>query len=69
MICTKQIDLWNDAIRLLNDVSKATQRQVEALRNTDQKNVVLLDAEIDSLFDKEERAFAALWEHRREHGC
>ena len=61
--------MQNAAVAVLERLDELSEQQIEALRNGDYKRVLKLDKQMEQHFGKKERAFGALFNHCREHGC
>lgn len=69
VFCSQQNELSGHAIEVLGQIARISQEQIQALRSNDQAAMMRLDRQLELLFGEKERAFGALAEHRREHGC
>jgi hypothetical protein len=69
VFCTVRKGLQDHAVAVLQELINATKAQRAAIIAADYATVKPLDPQIENLFGSKERAFGALWEHIREHGC
>ena len=69
MTCATQDELSERAMAVLEDLFSLVHRQIEVLKNSDNKIAHSLDENIELLIGEKERAFGALRQHRDEHGC
>jgi len=69
MQCPKRDELSGQAIKVLGHLNHLTLEQIECLRNGNQKRLLEIDSELELTFGEKERAFGALREHSKEHGC
>ena len=54
---------------MLGHLNRLTIEQIDCLKANDQKRLLALDKELETVFGEKERAFGALQEHSKEHGC
>jgi hypothetical protein len=69
MACDRQQQLRQVAITLLQRLDSLSKEQLDALQKADYKRLIRLDKQLEKLFGKKQRAFGALMNHCREHGC
>lgn len=67
--CRVRKELTATANTVLGDIADLSRRQIEALRAGDLNLLQRLDLQMERKFGEKERAFGALHEHTREHGC
>jgi hypothetical protein len=68
-MCPKKEELRREANQILDRVLSITKAQIEALQANDQAKLLSLDKDLELTFGSKERAFGALREHTKEHGC
>jgi hypothetical protein len=69
MKCRERESLSSEATKTLQTLSGIIQEQIEALQVGDQKKLLSLDKSLELTFGDKERAFGALQQHTKEHGC
>ena len=69
MYCSKQAELYGKAMWTVTRLTGVIQRQIEAVRDADDRLIKSLDEDLELLFGEQEHAFNALRQHRQEHGC
>jgi hypothetical protein len=67
--CDARKLLERNADSVLTEVVKIIELQREALKSGNQKELMLLDKRLENAFGEKERAFGALTQHKKEHGC
>lgn len=67
--CPERESLQREATKVLQDVITVTREQIECVKLQDQARLMALDKVLEATFGKKERAFGALWQHTKEHGC
>ena len=67
--CSERDRLTEDAHNTLTEVIQLTQEQIAALQARDQEKLLAADRGLELAFGKKERAFGALQQHTKEHGC
>jgi hypothetical protein len=56
-------------VSALNALIELNASQIEALEKADHSKLFSLDKELELSFGRKERAFGALRQHKRDHGC
>lgn len=69
MVCPKRDELNKRALEVLRHLNRLTVEQMDCLKANDQRRLLALDKELEKQFGEKERAFGALQEHSKEHGC
>jgi hypothetical protein len=69
MTCSVQEKLSQAAQDTLDVMIEAIQRARDAIKRQDQHAIEVSDEDMEVALGKKERAFGALAEHKREHGC
>jgi len=69
MACEKQNELRNAAHQILERIASLAREQVEAMEARDDDRLMAIDKQLETEFGAKERAFGALFEHRKEHDC
>jgi hypothetical protein len=67
--CSVREGLQKRATETLQKVIELTQGQIECLAKNDQSTLTVLDKKLEQMFGEKERAFGALRQHSKEHGC
>jgi hypothetical protein len=69
MPCEKQEKIRRTAMEILRRIDALTDEQVQAMRDHDDERLMAADKLLEAAFGKKQRAFGALLDHRKEHGC
>lgn len=69
MNCPERDRLQLEADQVLQQIIDITKRQIDALHDGDQARLLALDKRLETTFGEKERAFGALRQHTKEHGC
>jgi hypothetical protein len=69
MQCSKREELQKRAIDALSKINELAVQQIECIKASNQIRLMALDKETELAFGEKERAFGALLEHSKEHGC
>jgi hypothetical protein len=67
--CPERASLQRTAREVLQNLIDLTHQQLEAISANDQNRLLLLDKRLEHVFGEKERAFGALSQHTKEHGC
>ena len=67
--CPEKDKLKAEAARRLKDIIEFTDRLLKALSSDKPVSVVPLDKDLENAVGAKERAFGALAQHQKEHGC
>ena len=67
--CKRQAQLQNAAVPVREHLDELSEQPINALRDGNYNRVLSLDEKMENYFGKKERAFGALFNHCREHGC
>jgi hypothetical protein len=67
--CVRRDELQLEALEVLQSLIDITKAQQDAVRTANVRLVESLDHKLELTFGKKERAFGAMREHIREHGC
>ncbi len=67
--CPKREALQLAANVILQSLIDLTKQQIDALSVNDQSRLLTLDKHLEKKFGEKERAFGALRQHTKEHGC
>ena len=67
--CQTRETLQAEASETLQRLIDLTENQIRALAENDHQALLHLDKELEMAFGAKERAFGALREHTKEHGC
>ena len=67
--CPKREELQTAASTDLGHMTKLISGQLKALQDHDMQKLLTLDKELEQAFGAKERAFGALNEHTKDHGC
>lgn len=67
--CILRAQLQKDATETLNRLIELNKQQIDALQENDETRLMALDQKMELAFGDKERAFGALREHTKEHGC
>lgn len=67
--CPQREALQHDANTVLQKIIDLTRLQIDALSINDQARLLALDKQLEKKFGEKERAFGALRQHAKEHGC
>jgi hypothetical protein len=67
--CRKRKELEKDADSMLSELIRVIEAQRVALTDRNDKKVLALDKRLEIAFGAKERAFGALAQHKKEHGC
>jgi hypothetical protein len=67
--CSLRKELSDRAEEILKLIISTNQQQIEALRSSNHVKLMQYDKELEQLVGKKERAFGALRQHTKEHGC
>ena len=68
-VCPKREELRAAATELLELMGRLCSEQSKAIRENDHTRLAALDRKFEEAFGQKERAYGALEEHRKEHGC
>jgi hypothetical protein len=69
MTCSVRDKLSQEAQDTLNVMIEEIQKARDALKRDDKQLLLMSDRSMEVALGKKERAFGALAEHKREHGC
>ena len=69
MQCAKRDELSAKAAHVLGVIVKLGNEQIDCLKSNDQKRLLEIDKELERQYGEKQRAFGALREHSKEHGC
>ncbi|MGH9629080.1 MAG: hypothetical protein ACRD7E_12220 [Bryobacteraceae bacterium] len=69
MACEKQKELRKVAHEILERIALMAEEQVKAMKNEDDERLMAIDIKLETEFGAKERAFGALFEHRKQHDC
>jgi hypothetical protein len=69
MNCAERESIEQEVSAALSAVTELMKRQLEALKVADHHKMFALDRELENSFGRKERAFGALRQHRKDHGC
>jgi hypothetical protein len=69
MECAERAKLERDAHDVLDQIINLTKGQQEALQDKNNIELMRLDKLLEEWFGKKERAYGALRQHEKEHGC
>lgn len=69
MACDRQEQLRQAALAVLQRIDALSKEQVDTLQEGDYDRLLTIDKQIETAFGEKERAFGALLNHCREHGC
>jgi hypothetical protein len=69
MTCSVRDKLSQEAQDTLNVMIEEIQKARDALKRDDKQLLKMCDRSMEVALGKKERAFGALAEHKREHGC
>jgi hypothetical protein len=58
-----------EPVQRLDELIDITKMQREAVRDGRLAEVQKLDTRLEASFGAKERAFGAMWQHIKEHGC
>ena len=67
--CERQNQLREAALAVLQCIDRLNEEQREAMRNANYDRLMVIDRQMERYFGEKERAFGALLNHCREHGC
>jgi hypothetical protein len=67
--CQRQEELRQAAKAVLQTVEELSAQQLQALNAADYNRLLKVDKQLERYFGKKQRAFGALLNHCREHGC
>jgi hypothetical protein len=67
--CPKREELQTAASAALSHMTELISGQLKALHDQDMQKLLTLDKELEQAFGAKERAFGALNEHTKDHGC
>ena len=68
--CPERDKLNAEAMRALKDIIEFTDRMMQALRAKEPgASLTSLDKDLENAVGAKERAFGALAQHQKEHGC
>ena len=67
--CERQEQLRQAAITVLRTLEELGAQQLHALQAADYHRLIKIDKQLERYFGKKQRAFGALLNHCREHGC
>ena len=67
--CERQAHLQQVAVAVLRRIDELSDQQMKALHDSDYKLLLKLDEQMEREVGKRERAFGALFNHCRKHGC
>jgi hypothetical protein len=67
--CERQEQLRQAALVILRHMDELSLEQMDALNASDYDLLLLIDKKLEDSFGEKERAFGALLNHCREHGC
>jgi hypothetical protein len=67
--CEERERLRELAMNTLSQIISVTQKLLEANRSNERNTVAHLDKELEHLIGEKERAFGALNQHSKDHGC
>jgi len=65
--CSDCAHLKEEISNILENISKATAEQVDAVRSGDQEKLMRLDKEVETMMGEKERNMGALLHHQRGH--
>lgn len=69
MECSEREKLQRKADFVLSEIVKIIELQREALQERGESELMALDKRLENTFGEKERAFGALKQHTKEHGC
>ena len=69
MTCLRQEELVAETQRHLIRLAELAKQEAEAIATRNETLILALDQDIENTLGLKERAFGALHEHRKEHGC
>jgi hypothetical protein len=69
LTCPLRKALQEELVRTLDDYVRLTFRQIELLKAGDDRSAFNLDIDLDRKNGEKQRAFGALLQHVKEHGC
>ena len=67
--CKERDELTGIARRAISDMMRCTDKILTALEKGDTTELLPLDKHLEAAFGDKERAFGALRQHRKDHGC
>ena len=67
--CAERDQLKASATRALQDIVEFTSRLLKALTTEPPVSLTPLDKDLENAVGEKERAFGALAQHRKDHGC
>jgi uncharacterized ferritin-like protein (DUF455 family) len=67
--CSEQDRLRTDAARALDAIIELSDKLLDALDSVQTESLTILKNDLESAMAAKNRAFAALVQHREEHGC
>jgi hypothetical protein len=67
--CGEREKLKTEAVHALEDIIEFTGRLLKAVSAEEPKLLTPLDQDLENAVGAKERAFGALAQHRKEHGC
>ncbi len=67
--CPKREELAQAAKDILEEIVSIVNKTRIALKQGDQQTLMILDNQLEHSIGAKERAFGALREHTKEHGC
>ena len=69
MDCPEREKLKADASKALQDIIEFTDRLLKSVNNEQLASFIALDKDLENAVGAKERAFGALAQHRKDHGC
>ena len=69
MDCPEREKLKADASKALQDIIEFTNRLLKSVNNEQLASFIALDKDLENAVGAKERAFGALAQHRKDHGC
>ena len=67
--CITQESLRAEVHAILAEIDRLNDESMKALSDWDDRRLMSLGKELELLTGKKERAYGALFHHRKEHGC
>ena len=67
--CPERDQLRLEAIRALKDITEFTDRLLKAMNAEKPTDLTAIDKDLENAVGTKERAFGALTQHQKEHGC
>jgi hypothetical protein len=67
--CAEREKLKTEACHAINDIVEFSGRLLIALNSQDPTSFTPLDKDLENAVGAKERAFGALAQHRKDHGC